>query len=167
MLKIFKDFAKLDFGKLMTVYSQNNQENAKECYPNEHAGLAALCAEQDFLSYLKDIFFRTEGAFYAVWEQDGAYVSALRLEPYKNGLLLEALETAPQYRNSGYASSLMCAVLQFLADTDTACVYSHVNKRNTISLRTHTSCGFSHILEHAVYIDGSVNQDSCTLCYYL
>ena len=107
------------------------------------------------------MFFKTEGAYYLIWEEAGRYVSALRLEPYRDGLLLEALETAPEQRRKGYAAKLMSAAQEFVGDTK---LYSHVHKRNIPSLNVHDFCGFHRILEYAVYTDGSVNDRCCTLC---
>lgn len=165
MLRIYNELQKINFGKLMEVYTQSNLENATELYPEEQSNLAVLCVEQDFLTYLREVFFQTKGAFYAVWEEDGAYISALRMEPYRNGLLLEALETAPQYRQRGYATLLLRSVLKHLRLQDVHKIYSHVNKRNWASLRTHAACGFQRVQEYASYIDGSLRRDSCTLCY--
>ena len=92
---------------------------------------------------------------------EGKYICALRLEPYCDGLLLEALETAPAYRRRGYAEKLILAAIAHFAGKK---LYSHVSKRNVPSLCVHEKCGFRRILEYAVYIDGSVNQRSCTLC---
>lgn len=167
MLKIFREFRGIEFGKLMGVYAQSNQENAEVFYPGEEPGAAVLRAEQDFLTYLREAFFCTDGAFYAVWEEDGTYISALRLEPYKDGLLLEALETAPQHRQKGYAAALLKSVLTYLEALGGSSVYSHVGKRNIASLKTHDTCGFQRILEHAVYIDGSVHSNSCTYRYVI
>ena len=41
--------------------------------------------------------------------------------------------------------------------------YSHVDKRNTPSLRLHEKLGFEISLDHAVYVDGSVYSSSVTL----
>lgn len=161
MICIAKSLQELDFCQLMEVYEEGNQENGMEFWPDLPQGQQILRAEQDFYQYLRECFFTTEGAVYALWEVDGAYVSALRLEPYQDGLLLEALETAPQRRRMGYASQLIRAVLEQVGEQK---VYSHVSKRNTASLRTHASCGFHRILEHAVYADGSVLTSSCTFC---
>lgn len=161
MICIAKSLQELDFCQLMEVYEEGNQENGMEFWPDLPQGQQILRAEQDFYQYLRECFFTTEGAVYALWEVDGAYVSALRLEPYQDGLLLEALETAPQHRRMGYASQLIRAVLEQVGEQK---VYSHVSKRNTASLRTHASCGFHRILEHAVYADGSVLTSSCTFC---
>ena len=119
-------------------------------------------AEQDFYQYLREVFFPTAGAVYAVWEENGTYITALRLEPYRDGLLLTALETAPEYRRRGYAQKLIEAVLEELPGEK---LYSHVSKTNAASLRTHISCGFQKILDHAAYLDGSVLRSSCTLCH--
>ena len=145
----------------MAVYEEGNLENAAEFWPNLSRGEQILRAEQEFYQYLQECFFPTKDACYALWTVGGKYVSALRLEPYQDGLLLEALETAPGQRRKGYAADLITAVLQMVGETK---VYSHVSKRNTASLRTHEKCGFHRVLEHAVYADGSVLTTSCTFC---
>lgn len=162
MLILIKTMKELKFGHLMAVYEQSNRENGQEFWPALPEGQQLLRAEQDFYQYLRESFFATEGAFYAIWAEKGNYVSALRLEPYQDGLLLEALETAPDHRRKGYAAALIRAV-QDLPEVEK--IYAHVHKKNTPSLRTHESCGFRRVLEHAVYIDGSVRTNSCTLCY--
>ena len=162
MLTIVKSMRELNIGQLMAVYEESNLENGQEFYPEMPQNQQILHAEQDFYQYLRECFFKTEGARYAIWSVNGSYVSALRLEPYQDGLLLEALETAPSHRRKGYAAALIKATLQQL---DNEKVYAHIHKKNIASLATHKSCGFCRILEHAVYIDGSVRSNSCTLCY--
>ncbi|MBE6959508.1 MAG: GNAT family N-acetyltransferase [Ruminococcaceae bacterium] len=152
----------LSFGQLMAVYEESNRQNGQEFWPELPEGQQLLRAEQEFYQYLREVFFRTEGAVYAFWSENDRYVSALRLEPYQDGLLLEALETAPDHRRKGYAAALIRAVLE---QRENIKIYAHIHKKNTPSLRTHESCGFRRILEHAVYIDGSVRSDSCTYCY--
>ena len=150
MLHIANSLGQIQFAQLMEVYLQGNQE--------KDGGL--LQAEQDFYQYLREDFFCVGQAYYAIWVVNGQYVSALRIEPYRDGVLLEALETAPHCRRRGYARSLMHEVLKREQK-----VYSHVAKDNTASLRVHEQCGFRRISEQAVYIDGSVNSRCCTLCY--
>ena len=162
MLILIKAMKELNFGQLMAVYAQSNRENGQEFWPELPQGQQLLRAEQDFYQYLRESFFVTEGAYCAVWAEKGKYVSALRLEPYQDGLLLEALETAPDHRRKGYAAALIRAV-QELPEVEK--IYAHVYKKNTPSLRTHERCEFRRVLEHAVYIDGSVRTNSCTLCY--
>ncbi len=162
MLTIASKLQELSFGKLMEVYSEGNLENAQEFWPEEPEGRQMALAEQEFYNYLQQVFFKTPGARYLIWEEAGRYVSALRFEPYRDGLLLEALETAPVQRRRGYAAQLMRAALETVGE---AKVYSHVGKRNTASLRTHEACGFRRILDYAVYADGSVNDRCCTLVH--
>lgn len=162
MLKIFHHLGELNFRQLMDVYREDNVDNGKEFYPDLPPDRQLEETEQSFYQYLAQDFFRQNGAFCAVWEVRGRYVSALRLEPYKDGLLLEALSTAPQCRRQGYAAELIRAVLQGLPPGK---VYSHVGKGNRASLGVHEKCGFRRIRETAVYIDGSVNDRCCTLLY--
>ncbi len=161
MLYIANQLKELDFRQLMDVYEEGNLENAAQFYPHAPKEQWLLLAEQSFHQFLRECFFQTSGAFYAVWVENGTYVSALRLEPYRDGLLLEALETKPDSRRKGYAAALVNAVLARLGETK---VYSHVGKRNTASLKTHEKCGFRRIQEYAVYADGSVLSSCCTFC---
>ena len=165
MLKIYVHLGEIDFTKLMDVYYEGNCENAKDRYPNDDINLGILKTEQDFYQYLREVFFHEEGAVCAVWEEKGMYISALRLEPYADGVLLAALETHPEFRRNGYAKKLIEAVLLELKDKDVTVVYSHINKRNVASLQTHISCGFQRISEQATYIDGSVTRTSCTMAF--
>ena len=162
MLILAQSIRDLSFSKLMGVYIEGNLENAEEFYPDLPEGQKLMQAEQDFYQYLNEVFFRTSGAVYAIWEEQGAYVSALRLEPYRDGLLLEALETAPSRRRQGCGVQLIKAVQEQFPNQR---IYSHVSKKNAASLRVHEKCGFRRISEYAVYIDGSVNRRACTLCW--
>lgn len=167
MLQLFYKLKDLSFGKLMTLYSESNCLNAKELYSELDMNAALLKVEEAFYQYLHDDFFPTTGAIYAVWEENGIYISALRLESYRDGLLLEALETHPEYRNKGFAKKLINDVLKNLKKQGSVVLYSHVSKRNTASLKTHFSCGFQKISEEASYIDGSVTDRACTMKYVL
>lgn len=162
MLIIAKKLRELSFGQLMEIYREGNLENGREAAPLETEQRQIAIGEQDFYNYLDQVFFRTPQAYYAIWEKDGAYVSALRLEPFRDGLLLEALETRPDCRRKGYAKALITGVLEKLPDVK---VYSHVSKRNFASLRTHESCGFEKKLDYAVCADGSVKQHMVTMCF--
>lgn len=165
MLNFYYRLQDMDFAALMAIYLEGNQENAADRYPQEPAACGIMLAEQDFYQYLRECFFPTPGARYAVWIENGEYVSALRLEPYQDGLLLEALETKPEKRHNGYAKALIRAVLQQLKAQGGTPVYSHVSKRNIASIRTHESCDFRRILDYAVYADGSVLTGSVTYRY--
>lgn len=160
MLLIARKMRDLSFAALMEIYRESNEENAEDFWPNESPERRMALAEQDFYDYLSRTFFSVPGAFCALWEEGGCYVSALRMEPYQDGFLLEALETAPDQRRKGYARELIRAVLKTM---DHGKIYSHVSKRNVASLRTHETCGFRKILDHAVYADGSVLTSSVTM----
>lgn len=160
MLLIAKRLKDLSFGKLMKVYEEGNRENGQDFWPDESPDRQIALAEEDFYDYLDQTFFKTSGVYYAIWEEEGRYASALRIEPYQDGFLLEALETAPDQRRKGYAKTLIQAVLAYMKIGK---IYSHVSKRNLPSLRTHEACGFRKILDHAVYADGSVLSTSVTL----
>lgn len=162
MLIVAKRMDDLNFSALMEIYSESNRENGRQMWPEETADRQLFLAEEGFGQYLREDFFPTPGALYAAWSVDGKYVSALRLEPYRDGLLLEALETAPAHRGKGYASALLQAVIAELVPGK---LYSHVGKKNDPSLRTHEKAGFQRISEGAVYIDGSVDDRCCTLCW--
>ena len=89
MLIIAHKLHEFTFGKLMEVYAEGNLENGQDLWPDETESRQNALAEQEFYNYLQQVFFRTNGAQYLVWEENGRYVSALRLEPYQDGLLLE------------------------------------------------------------------------------
>ena len=152
MLKIIKSMSELQEEQLLSVYSGSNI-NAKE--------------EHSLLDYLREDFFRQKDACCCIWTEDNAYKSALRLEPYHDGLLLQALETAPNARKKGYGFSLVKAVLERCDGTGHRCVYSHVDKRNRASLNLHRKCGFQKLSDSAVLLDGTVTANCYTLCYYL
>lgn len=162
MLLVFENLKDLSFSKLMAVYEESNRENGAEFWPGMEEGQRILRAEQEFYQYLREVFFPTDNAWYYVWEENGAYVAALRLEPYRDGMLLEALETHPDHRRKGYAGQLIQAVQEICPN---CIIYSHVGKRNLASLKTHEKCGFRRIADQAVYADGSVNSRSYTLCW--
>ena len=145
MLMTAKSMKELNFGKIMDVYTDSFKGR------NE---------QEDFYLYLLD-FFKGLDARYYIWEVDDEYFVVLRMEVYKDGFLLSGLHTKKRDRNRGFAKLLLKAV----CDLYDMPVYSHVDKRNIPSMRTHLSCGFQKILDYAVFIDGSVSWNSCTLCY--
>lgn len=120
--------------------------------------LAALYSEEAhqhhvFYEYLADVFFVTHGARYFVLEEDGAYLSALRIEPFWDGLLLAGLQTHPHHRCRGYALALMGEVLEGLRGMK---IYSHIEKKNPASRAIHEKLGFSRIRDCATLLDGTV-----------
>lgn len=151
MLKIFHRFHEMDYSQLLQLYAEDG--------PDSYA------LNTDLYLYLKDDFFRVEGAFYAAWCIDEKYVSVLRVEPYRDGWLVEALQTLRSERGKGFATKLLRSVLDASVIPNGEAVYAHVHKKNISSLAVHRTCGFDRISESAAFIDGSVYQHSCTLKY--
>lgn len=162
MLLLCDKLSQIRFGQLMQVYAEGAAENGADDYPNLPPNEQILRAEQDFYAYLQTGFFTQPGDLYCIWEENGRYISALRLQKYQDGMLLEALETHPDYRRQGYASRLIQTVLEELRPER---LYSHIGHRNIASQATHLKCGFRKIADHARYVDGSVNSHCGTyLC---
>lgn len=164
MLNIIKNRREIPFGDLLTVYEETLTRNGQEYYPDQSASRQRFLAEHDFYTYLTDCFFKTPGAFYALWRPGGRCTAALRMEPYQDGFLVEGLETAPDCRKKGYASQLVLHVLESLPEGKRK-IYSHVARDNAYSLAVHEKCGFQKILEYARCIDGSILPDMVTLLY--
>ena len=161
MLLVAQSIPDLDFTQLMTVYREGNIENGEIFYPQFTLYEQLQLAEQDFYDFLRD-FFRIPGAFYAIYQMDNHYMSALRMEPYQDGLLLEALETDPLYRRQGYAAALINETFTYLSKNAPCIVYSHVSCKNIPSIKVHEKAGFKKILDYAVYIDGSISTSADT-----
>ncbi len=162
MLQCYYSLNDLDFSKLMQVYSEGNLLKTQE--RNGPATIAAV--EQEFYNYLADVFFRTKRAFYAVWVDAGTYISAVRVEPYCDGVLLSALETCPEMRHAGYAQKLIRAIQkQFLEGNQQVQVYAHISRNNHASICTHTACDFQKILDYAIYLDGTVSSFADTFAW--
>lgn len=152
MLIIAKNLEELDFPALMEVYTESNEENGLEFWPDKTPEERMELAKGAFYDYLRDGFFgRSHGTYY-IYEKDGGFLSALRLESFRDGLLLEALETRPDARRMGHAGKLIEAVLEQLpAGTK---VYSHVSKTNIASIATHRACGFPAAHDYGLGVDG-------------
>jgi len=159
--------AKLDFAQLAGVYEESLLQQAALDFRHCDEREGFLLARQDLYNYLSSCFYAREDAVIACWAPQGSYCAALRLEPYKDGVLLTALETSPQERGKGYATSLVLAVLDHLRTAGIRSVYSHIDKKNRSSLTVHNKCGFQRLLEHAVFLDGSVSHESATYCIRL
>lgn len=158
MLKVFQKMKNVPFSDLKAIYSQSLSESARQEYGHRHDGL--LQAENDFYDYLRSVFFQTEGAMLCLWYVDDKPVSALRLEPYHDGMLLTGLETDPQNRGLGYASMLVAAAMDFVCANTT--VYAHIDCANRSSIRVHKKCGFEKITNFSVFLDGSVSNKAHT-----
>ena len=75
--------------------------------------LYSLDEGQDFYAFLKEDFF--PDGICCVWEENGRYVAALRLQRWNDGWLLEGLQTHRDHRRKGYAKALITAFLEELS----------------------------------------------------
>lgn len=165
MLIIAQTLAELDFPQLMNIYIEANREHGEDLWPEKSIEEQISLSEQDFLAFLQNQFFTKSDALYMIWVEQGKYISALRLEPFRDGLLLEALETLPEERRKGYACKLITAMQKWSSGLDIAGIYAHVSKQNLPSLKTHIRCGFEIFMDHSVYNDGTHNDRAYTMRY--
>ena len=164
MLMIITSMKQLNICQLLDVYREDIENNV---YSNDFAftqNNRVIEAEQDFLDYMGD-FFKLDGAILCVWEQDGVYMAALRIEPYKDGYLIAGLETKPTERRKGYGKKLLRATMEYMRNISAKRIYSHIKNTNVPSFQLHKVCGFSVIQDCAVLLDGSVFTNYSTLCY--
>lgn len=164
MLKVFLNIGQLDFRKLMDVYEETNRITGRTSYPKKPENLQMLFAEQDFYQYL-EMFFEDSEALCAVWDEECAYMAALRLEKYDDGFIVTALEVPPVARRKGYATKLLRAVTCYAAEHSKTPIYSHIQKQNLASIATHKKCGFCLQAEDAVFLDGSYQKDYYTFIW--
>ena len=106
-----------------------------------------------------DFLFHPETVL-CVWSVDGRYRSALRLEPWRDGFLLNTLATAPEDQGRGYATAIVRAVLDRYSP-----VYSHISHDNAASIRVHEKCGFRRIADVASLLDGTVTSRMASYQY--
>ena len=162
MLIVAKNRRILSFSKLLDVYSESCENAGKRLDPDASAMQQRRYGEKDFCEYLDDVFFATKDATYYIWAENDIYLSAARLEPYRDGWLLAGIETIPQHRGQGYAGKLMNAIIASLRLEGSYKLYSHISRRNQASIRLHRSCGFDKIYDYAKFIDGTISAEADT-----
>ena len=162
MLHIVTDIHGIQYGQIMDLYAQDLLDAANKSYGDLPVNEGLFNAEQDFYAFLRDVFFQTPGAFFALWLEDGIYCAGLRMEPWQDGMLLCGIITREDRRRKGYAHRL---VKQILEQVESRPVYSHVEKGNLASIALHEKCGFTLAGESAQMLDGSLLHNFCTFTY--
>ncbi len=162
MFQAFKSISCIDFRMYKTLYRQRIEELRLQNYRQLNYAEGVLSSEEDFW-YDTDAFLKLGDSFVCIWSVEGKYISALRVEGYKDGYLLTNLETDPDYRNKGYASLLIDALKDYLASCGCKFLYAHIAKRNRLSLMVHQKLGFQSISEVATLVDGTVSSNFYTL----
>lgn len=158
MLKIVRKMGDFPFRQMMELYAGSNAATAREHFPQESEFQGIYRAEMEFYQYLRHDFFTMGDSFYALWMEADTPVSAVRFEKWKDGYLLEALETHPDFRGLGYGTRVLAGALEGLSGP----VYAHVKKDNPASLRVHAKCGFTRCADTAL-VDGSYDGRFVTL----
>ena len=147
--------------KLMDIYRQSNIENIAYFFPdagNEETGLAMV--ENSFMEFMEEFITREENRCY-IWEEEGEWLSALRVERFDGYWFLEALETRPDRRKRGYAERLMIAVIQRLRGYGRVIIRDSVSKNNEASIALHRKCGFFIETENGVDYPGGEPDAGC------
>lgn len=158
MLRKCTSFREMNGEKLLEIYSESNRAEGADDFREETPERQKMLAEERFCDYLRQDFFSVRGAAYYIWEENGVYTSALRTEPYQDGLLIAGLETRPDYRKSGFATRLLEAALDDLSGQGNKIFYSHIRKDNASSRRIHQKIGFTRLLDYGALIDGTVDR---------
>ena len=150
MVTVVWKMGQVSFSALMEIYTQSNGALAREQWPELSEMEGLYRAEMEFYQYLRQDFF-TQGDSFYVLELDGAKpVAAARMERWRDGWLLEGLETHPDYRGRGYGTRVLAGAVAQV----TGPVYAHVRRDNAASLRVHEKCGF-RVAEDTAMVDGS------------
>ena len=148
MLLQVNAYSDVDPRKLMDLYAEGNLENAEYFYPDLDRVTGMKKVEDDFLAWLRTDFMKKPENTYWVLEENGVWVSALRLTELEGRLFyLEALETHPDHRRRGYAAKLLNEVAEALKKQGPFRICDCVSKRNTASIRTHERAGFRIVSE--------------------
>ena len=102
MLRKLTELSPEDGVRLMAVYRESNSENAAWFAPDAPTPEEGLRrTEAGFLAWLLEDFLPRKENTLWVWEEDGIFLSALRLTELDGFLWLEALETRPDRRGQG------------------------------------------------------------------
>ena len=166
MVTYIQKIRNCNVAELFSVYSQSLETDRAMRYSDLDSNEGFQLASQDFYQYLSHVFFRTSGAVLAVYSSEGKYMSALRMEPYKDGYLLSGLETAPEFRRKGFGLRLVRDVILHCTEAGIRVLYSHIHKENVASRNLHISAGFSVIRDCATLIDGTFSTEYETLCCF-
>ncbi len=155
MLTIIRSTDPFPYHSIMQIYEESIIRDGQLRYARYSSERQKIEAEQDLYQYLKDAFFRQADAFLALWTVEGQAASALRMEPYQDGFLLNALETSPAHRNRGYASCLIKEMLAYFRTLSDLPVYSHIDQNNLPSMKVHQKAGFVFLNPGATQLNGT------------
>lgn len=168
MLLCFQSMTDLDHTRLMHIYRESNLGNIPYFFPDcKDTAEGLQKVEERFRSFLNADFWGKPENTYYIWENDGEWVSALRLTGLADFYWVEGLETAPDARRRGYAVQLYRAIFDRLkAREGSAHVRCAVGYGNEASLKTHASAGFQIKSRYAVNPLYQEVEEGCYLLSY-
>lgn len=163
-----RNFSETELRSLMEIYREGNIENIPYFYPDcEDMQEGLRKVEEGFTNYIVNDFLNCPGNSYFILEDEGRWVSALRLYALEDCYYIEALETHPDYRRRGYGSALMDLVIGHLGRFGSFVLRDCVSKKNEASLATHRKCGFVIDSDPGKdYLDGSTNDGDYGMAFY-
>lgn len=110
-------------------------------------------------------FFQQDHGMLFLWEEQGTFVSACRIEADQDRCLLHDLATKPSERQKGYGRKLLLATIDYLKDQRIRSICVHVKKNNIPSISLHSSVGFVKVKDSAHLLDGTVSSAYITMEY--
>lgn len=132
---------------LMPVYRESNRQNVPHFFPEVtdiEKGLALV--EEAYRQWLREDFFEKDNTACYVWEEEGVWLSSLRLhEVGDREYFVEALETHPDYRRQGHAEKLLKGMIKALSKTGAVRIHSYTSLKNVASQKIHQKCGFKEV----------------------
>lgn len=167
MLKIIESMTEREVEKLLYVYSESNLEIMEDNYLRKHHSRdeAMNALVKDYKEFLSD-FIIQDNQLICVWEESSCYTTGLRLIDVGNGIwFIEALETAPNDRNNGYAKLLITDVIAYVQNCNAQELACLINRNNKVSQVTHKSCGFIQTNLPPINWDKEIDKHSIKFVY--
>ena len=134
----------IDLEKLMDLYEESNWENLymveSDFDGKSDKKILYQKVRDAYKTYLTNDFLKNGKNYLAILKDEKAYLSALRLYDQGEFFLLEALETNPKHRRSGYGERLVREVISLLKKGSE--IRSEVAISSKKSLALHEKIGF-------------------------
>ncbi len=116
--------------------------------------------KKSYASFLKG-FIEKPNQLVLIEKIDGKWVSGLRVIEEKPGKwFVEAVETAPAYRNNGYGKKLLLDTIAFLKNKNADRIECTIAKDNTASIKVHSACGFQKTNESPINCWGELEEET-------
>ena len=145
--------------RLFAVYAESMEDLAAN-----FGSAADMRAEYE--GFLRE-FIREPGQLILAETDGDNWVSALRAIEYRPGVwFIEAVETDPDRRGSGFGKQLLTHTVERLARLGAKQVECIISPENTASRRLHAACGFAPTDDAPVNCWGET-ENACVLWRYI